>query len=315
MPSDRISETVLSPTYQEFATEPRNPGNDTVPSPSSAFKISLQQLCNASQLHHWLTINDRYSEAENFRFALWTRTEPGMPTVTFANTKGGAGKTTAVLLVATELDRMGLRVVVLDADPQHWISRWHEQLGANCPEKLNVIPYVTAANVERHIQAHRHSSDFILLDLPGARSPLLAQALGYSNHVMIPVQGSAMDAQGAANVIDLLRYLEEKAGIRIPHSVLLTRVNPIITTRALQGVKDLLIQKRVHLMSTPIVERAAFRDVFSCGETLYTMDPGKVSNLARAIENAQLLGQEVLFRVQATCAKPRQGSEPCRLVA
>jgi len=243
------------------------------------------------------------------------RTEPDMAIVTFANTKGGAGKTTAVLLVATELARLGLRVVVLDVDPQHWISRWHEQLGANCPDNLEVVPYVSSANLERHIRAHRHSADFVLLDLPGARSPLLAQALGYSNYVLIPAQGSAMDAQGAANVIDLLHYLDEKAGIRIPHSVVLTRVNPIITTRALQGVKALLQEKRVHLISTPIIERAAFRDVFSCGETLYTMDPKKVSNLERAQENAQLLGQEILLRLQHACAKAPQRSEPHRLVA
>lgn len=238
-----------------------------------------------------------------------------MAIVTFANTKGGAGKTTAVLLVATELARMGLRVVVLDADPQHWISRWHEQLGINCPDRLEVVPYVSAANLERHLRAHRNNADFVLLDLPGARSPLLAQALGYSNYVLIPAQGSAMDAQGAANVIDLLHYLDEKADIRIPHSVILTRVNPIITTRALQGVKTLLQEKRVHLISTPIIERAAFRDVFSCGETLYSMDPKNVSNLARAQENAQLLGQEILLRLRHAMARAPQRSEPQRLVA
>ena len=52
-----------------------------------------------------------------------------MPVITFANTKGGAGKTTAVLLLATELARSGHRVTVLDADPQLWISRWHELSG------------------------------------------------------------------------------------------------------------------------------------------------------------------------------------------
>jgi len=49
-----------------------------------------------------------------------------MSVITFANTKGGAGKTTAVLLLATELARSGHRVTVLDADPQLWISRWYE---------------------------------------------------------------------------------------------------------------------------------------------------------------------------------------------
>ncbi|MGO8279594.1 ParA family protein, partial [Rhizobium ruizarguesonis] len=37
-----------------------------------------------------------------------------MPVITFANNKGGAGKTTAVLLLATELARKGYRVTILD---------------------------------------------------------------------------------------------------------------------------------------------------------------------------------------------------------
>ncbi|MFN3634563.1 MAG: ParA family protein [Rhizobium rhizophilum] len=242
-----------------------------------------------------------------------------MPVLTFANTKGGAGKTTAVLLIATELARMGLRVAVLDADPQRWISCWHQQLGANCPDRLQVVPYVSAANLEREIKRCQPTVDIVLLDLPGARSPLIAQAMGHSDYVLIPAQGSAMDAQGAANVIDLLYYLEDKAGIRIPHSVVLTRINPIITTRALQGVKALLTEKKVHLLSTPIVERAAFRDVFSCGETLYTMDARNVSNLGRAQENAQMLGSEVLerlirYRMIGIATSPAQ-HQAARLVA
>ena len=239
--------------------------------------------------------------------------------IAVVNQKGGAGKTTAVLLVATELARMGLRVAVLDADPQRWISCWHQQLGKNCPDLLQVVPYVSAANLEREIRRCQPMVDIVLLDLPGARSPLIAQALGHSDYVLIPAQGSAMDAQGAANVIDLLSYLEEKASIRIPHSVVLTRINPIITTRALQGVKALLTEKKVHLLSTPIVERAAFRDVFSCGETLYTMDERSVSNLGRAQENAQMLGTEVFERLVRygliAAAKPQAQQHTARLVA
>jgi chromosome partitioning protein len=162
-----------------------------------------------------------------------------MAIITFANTKGGAGKTTAVAIVACELIRMGFSVKVLDADPQLWFSKWYEKMGANAPKRLSVVSYVTGASLNGHIERAQGEADFVLLDLPGARSPLIAQAVGQSQYVIIPIQGSAMDAEGGANVIELIQYLADRANIRIPHSVVLTRINPMVTTRSLQTVKDL----------------------------------------------------------------------------
>jgi chromosome partitioning protein len=41
-----------------------------------------------------------------------------MPVIAFANPKGGAGKTTAALLLASELTTRGARVTIIDADPE-----------------------------------------------------------------------------------------------------------------------------------------------------------------------------------------------------
>jgi chromosome partitioning protein len=215
-----------------------------------------------------------------------------MPVITFANTKGGAGKTTAVLLIGIELARMGYRVTILDADPQQWITHWKEATAEGLAH-INVIPYVTVANIGQHILEERQRCDYLLIDLPGARNTLLATAVGYADHVLIPIQGSHMDAQGGAHVIELLQYLREKSDIRIPFSVILSRVNPMVTTRALGAVKDLLSERGVHILDTPIIERAAYRDVFGSGGTLYTIDPGKTSNLIKAQDNARALSLEV----------------------
>ena len=47
-------------------------------------------------------------------------------------------------------------------------------------------------------------------------------------------------------------------------------------------------------LTCTIGERTAFRDIFDCGGTLYSMDPAKVSNLDKARENARLFAGEVL---------------------
>ncbi|SCX04515.1 ParA family protein [Agrobacterium rosae] len=215
-----------------------------------------------------------------------------MPVITFANTKGGAGKTTAVLLLATELARMGHRVTVLDADPQLWISRWSEMSGEM--KNLSVISHVTMASMETHIRENRSKTDCFIIDLPGTKSPLLTMALGISDHVLIPVQGSAMDARGASEVLEHIELLNRKMGMKIDHSVVLTRVNAMISTRSMLLVKALLAEKNVRVLNTPIAERAAFRDIFDYGGTLEALDCQKVSNVEKAMENVRNFAYEVL---------------------
>ena len=231
-----------------------------------------------------------------------------MPIITFANTKGGAGKTTAVLLLSTEIARQGFRVTILDADPQRWISRWHET--GSAIENINVVSYVTQATIQSVLEAHRSRTDYFVIDLPGASSPLLATAVGMSDHVLIPIQGCAMDAKGGAQVLELLQYLEAKASIRIPHSVVLTRVNSMVTTRALSAVKQLLAERRVRVLDTPIIERAAYRDLFDYGCSLYEMEAERFSNLDKAKENAQAFADEVLGYVPNRNVRPAEKALP-----
>lgn len=230
-----------------------------------------------------------------------------MPVVTFANTKGGAGKTTAVLLLTTELVRRGYRVCVIDTDPQRWISKWFD--AAEPQDNLTVETFVSAPSLQRTVNDYRSVCDYVIVDLPGAQTPLLATAIGLSDHVLIPIQGSSMDAQGGAQVLDLLRYLDKKAGLRIAHSVVLSRVNSFVTTRALQAVKHLLAEQNVHVLDTPIIERSAYRDMFDFKAFLHRMDADKVSNLDKAILNAESFADEVQRLVPVATRTAANGAE------
>lgn len=214
-----------------------------------------------------------------------------MPVISFANAKGGAGKTTAALLLATELAHQGHRVTLIDADPQRWISQWHEMSGE--VRNISIVTEVSVASLQCHIREMARQTDYFIIDLAGARDALVMTALGLSDHVFIPVQGSAMDAKGAAQILDILALMKEKVGHAVAHSVVLTRVTPMVTTRSLLAIKGLLAQRGVNVLNTPIGERTAFRELFEAGGTLYTLDAAKVSNLDKARENSRALADEV----------------------
>lgn len=230
-----------------------------------------------------------------------------MPVITIANTKGGAGKTTAAVLLATELAQMGLPVTVFDSDPQHWFSQWFET--ARPRGTISLVNHVTASALEGHMRHMNRASDYYIVDLAGERNQLTATALAFSDLVLIPVQGAGMDAKGAAKILDILARIKAETGIDIPHSVLLSRVNPMVTTHSLLAIKGLLAQRGVAVMATPVIERAAFREMFDRGATLHDMEGGKVSNLDKALQNARQLADEVLrhlpVRVTSTAPKKR----------
>ena len=224
-----------------------------------------------------------------------------MPVIAFANPKGGAGKTTSALLLATELALGGASVTIIDADPEKWISQWGALEGK--PEGVAILSDVTEDTVVDRIEEASETAQFVIVDLEGTASLMVASAIGMADLVVIPVQGSSMDARGGAKTVRLIRNQERMARRAIPHAVVLTRTGAAVTSRALRNVADQLRAGGVDVFGTPIVERAAFRDLFDFGGTLADLDPKAVSNLSKARANARAFAGEVIERLKVEAAK------------
>lgn len=220
-----------------------------------------------------------------------------MPTIAFANPKGGAGKTTAALILATELASRGARVAIIDADPERWISQWGALPGR--PDAIRIVADVTEDSIVDQIDEAERGAQFVIVDLEGTASLMVANAIGMADLVVIPTQGSAMDAKGGAKTIRLIRNQERMARRKIAHSVLLTRTGAAVTTRSLRNVQEQLARSGVDVFLTPIVERAAYRDLFDFGGTLASLDPKLVGNLDKARANAREFAGEALAKLKA----------------
>ena len=226
-----------------------------------------------------------------------------MPVISFANAKGGAGKTTAALLLATEIADRGKRVTLFDADPQKWLSRWAEL--PNISPRISVISETSASGIISQIQEAGFTSDFVVVDLEGTENLLVANAISVSDLVIIPIQGSAMDARGGSKILRKIRKLEKIVNHNIPHCVLLSRTSAVVTTRAMKAVQEHLAAVGVETLVTPLVERAAFRDLFDFGGSLSQLQNRPVSNLENAKENASMYVAEVLGRLESMTSRKR----------
>jgi chromosome partitioning protein len=220
-----------------------------------------------------------------------------MPVITFANPKGGAGKTTSALILATELAARGASVAVIDADPERWISQWGALPGR--PATLTIDSDVTEDSIVDAIEAAQASAQFVVVDLEGTASLMVAHAIGMADLVIIPTQGASMDARGAAKTIRLIRTQGRLARRDIGHAVLLTRTSAAVASRALRNVRDQLREAGIEIFETEIVDRAAYRDLMDYGGTLAGLDPAQVSNLDKAMVNAHAFAAEVVARLKA----------------
>lgn len=219
-----------------------------------------------------------------------------MPVISFANPKGGAGKTTTALLAATQLAENGASVTIIDADPERWISQWGTMPGK--PEAVRIISDVTEDTIVDVIEREAVGAQFVIVDLEGTASLMVANAIGMSDFVAIPLQGSSMDAKGGAKVLRLIASQAKMARRTIPHAVVLTRTSAAVRSRSLKNVTSELEDAGIPVFETAIVERAAYRDLFDFGGTLSSLDSTQTSNIQKAIDNARDFAGELVAKVR-----------------
>ena len=215
-----------------------------------------------------------------------------MPTIVFASPKGGAGKSTAAVLLATELANRGAAVAVIDADPNRPVSQWAKRPGK--PESLTVVSEVTEKSIIGLIDEAASANAFVVVDLEGTASVMVGYAISRADLVIIPTQGSHLDAAESTKAINLVRSQEEAFGRTIPFAVLFTRTSAAIRPRTLQSVESELAAKKIPIFKTHLLEREAYRAIFSFGGSLSSLDPAEVSNVPAAILNAHAFVAEVL---------------------
>lgn len=220
-----------------------------------------------------------------------------MPTIVFASSKGGAGKSTSAVLLATELAESGARVTIIDADPNKPVSRWGRRPGK--PANLTVIDDVTEQTVIRTIDHEARKAAFIIVDLEGTASKMVVYAMSRADLVIIPTQASLLDAVEAAAAVQEVKRQEEAFRIRIPASVLYTRTSAAIRTRTLASIEEEFKENGVPVFNTRVHEREAYRALFSFGGTLSSLDPAQVRNIPAAVENARAFAAEVVALLKA----------------
>lgn len=222
-----------------------------------------------------------------------------MPVIVTANPKGGAGKSTVTLTLATTLASQGASVTIFDADPNRPIEDWRTGPSRST---VKVIGDVTESNVLPLIKEEAAKQQFVFVDLEGTASRLVSRAISRADVVLIPLQASGIDARQASRAVSLIHEEEELLGRSIPYRILFTRTNPVIATRIEKEIAFSLDQAKLPVFSKHLYERQAYKAMFVSRLALDELDPSAVNGLSEAIKNARMITDELvsLFVSQET---------------
>jgi chromosome partitioning protein len=220
-----------------------------------------------------------------------------MPVIAFSSPKGGAGKTTAATILATVLAERGASVAVIDADPNKNVVDWSHLPGK--PASLSVTGEVGEETIVDAIEDAAGRAAFVIVDLEGAANLLVSYAISLADFVVIPVQGSQLDAKQAARQMKLIASQSRISGRSIPFAVLMTRVSPAIQPKTQRHIEARFHELAVPVLETRLYDREAFRAIFSFGGSVAGLADKGVSNLKAAIGNADEFAAEIIETLRA----------------
>jgi chromosome partitioning protein len=219
-----------------------------------------------------------------------------MPVIVITNPKGGTGKSTTSLVLATTLARHGASVTAFDCDPNRHLFAWKD---GPTKSKVEIVGHAESTNIARMLKAEAQRQQFVIADLEGTASLMVASAILAADLVLIPTQGSAMDASQARRAISFIEDQASAVGPR-PYRVMFTRTKPGFATRDERVIRETLTDGGVPMLGTDLAERAAYRSMFTYRLALEELDPAAVNGVDKALENADALAGEVVDCVTAS---------------
>jgi chromosome partitioning protein len=207
--------------------------------------------------------------------------------LTFAQQKGGSGKTTLCANLGVELSARGHGVVLLDSDPQGSLGRWFMTRLDRETGVKGELTFSTASAWGVAYEAGKYcdTHDFVLIDTPPKIDSDLRPALKASDLIVVPVTASQVDLWATEGVLEMAA----RDGKR-PLAVL-NRARA--GTRLTVAVKAALSGLDAEAAKAVIANRVAYAEAMGSGQGVHEYPGAK----AAAAEIAAL-ADEVLARLE-----------------
>ena len=221
--------------------------------------------------------------------------------VTVISPKGGCGKSTSTLMLASVFaQNPDLSVAIVDADPRQsigrvWLTKRREHDLGEPP--FTVISDFSEDTILDTLEAAREAHDLVFVDLEGVAGLMASYAASASDLCVVPMRPSALDGDAAGAALKMIRDAGRAARRTIPARILITQTDAAIMTTSYRELIAELDEAGVPRLKTELVRRAPYERVMAEGRTLFELAPSQ--SVTSAIGNTAHLGRELADILEA----------------
>jgi chromosome partitioning protein len=180
--------------------------------------------------------------------------------VTFANSKGGVGKSTLAVHFAVWAFDQGIRTALIDTDKQRSSSAWI----AEAEPGITIHTADTAEECLQQVTALRQTADLIVGDGPAGLDEISRTLLILSDLAILPLTPSLLDLRSVQQASEVLRFAQGINGGRPAGRIVLNKMRTRDSiSRELQSAAPTL---GVDVAETVIRDLQAYRDAAGQGD-------------------------------------------------
>ncbi len=204
--------------------------------------------------------------------------------IVVANSKGGVGKSTLSVHLATWLGEQGHTVILADCDAQHSSSEW---MAESAPD-VRTIKLDNPDKILDIVPGLAQEADYVIADGPGSNTEISRALLLRADLAVVPCKASMLEVRSLAQATSVLRQAQEIRGGKPDAVIVLSMVGR--KYRLTQDMKDAAAALGLPRAKTPVILRQVYADAPGQGTVVWRMG----SRAQEAANEIRQLFREIL---------------------